>query len=87
MAQLFGDCYRKKFLVDFDFKACVTRAELFAERRGEPVGSAFVRVVEADLHGGVESLDFGLDDVCIGAFLRARGVVENSDIGVADIAV
>ena len=87
MAQLFGDCYRKKILVDFDFDSHVLRAEFLAECGSEPVGSAFVRVVEADLHGGVESLDFGLDDVCIGAFLRARGVVEDSDVCVADFAV
>ena len=63
------------------------RAEFLAECGSEPVGSAFVRVVETDLHGGVEPLEFCLDDLRVGAFLRAGGVVEDSDVGVADFAV
>ena len=55
----------KELLVDLYLDSHVARADFFAERSGEPVGSALVRVVEADFHGGVETLDFGLDDVFI----------------------
>lgn len=77
----------EELLVNLYLDSHVARADFFAERRGEPVGCALVRVVEADFHGGVEPLDFVLDDICVGALLRAARIVENPDVGAADFAV
>lgn len=74
-------------LVHLDFDAGVAvRRESAAQRGGQPVGDAAVRVVAAQAQGRLEAREFGEPFIAEAAFERSARVVEQGEVGAASHA-